>query len=79
MAVRLSALCAGRPLTPGRSLILISVRGCVDPRDIVRLEGLGQLKSPMRCSAVSNLSVAPTALRAVVSIDFVLYNVTLFS
>jgi hypothetical protein len=44
MAVRLSALRAGRPLPPGRFLVLISVRGWVDTRDIVRLEGLSQLK-----------------------------------
>jgi hypothetical protein len=44
MAVRLSALHAGRPLTPGRYLVLISVRGLVDPRAIVRLEVLGELK-----------------------------------
>jgi hypothetical protein len=44
MAVKLLALHPGRSLTPGRSLVLISVRGCVDPRAIVRVEGLGQLK-----------------------------------
>jgi hypothetical protein len=45
MAVRLSALCAGHPLAPGRYLTLISIRRWVDPRAIVRLEGLGQLKN----------------------------------
>jgi hypothetical protein len=39
MAVRLSAL------RPRRFLVLIYVRGCVNPMVIVRLEGLGQLKN----------------------------------
>jgi hypothetical protein len=42
--VRLSALRAGRPLPPGTFLILISVRGWVDPRDTVRLEELGRFE-----------------------------------
>jgi hypothetical protein len=44
MAVRLSALRAGRPLPPGRFLVPIYVRGWVDPRVTVQLEGLGKLK-----------------------------------
>jgi hypothetical protein len=48
MAVRLSAVRAGRPLSPGRFLILFSVRGWVDLRAILRLEGLSQLKNTER-------------------------------
>jgi hypothetical protein len=40
----------GRPLPPGRFLVLISVRGWVDPRAIVRLEEFDQLKNPMPSS-----------------------------
>jgi hypothetical protein len=61
MAVRLSALRPGRPLPPGRSLVLISVRGCVDARAIVRLEGLGQLKYPIgnRTCDLPSCSIMP--------------------
>jgi hypothetical protein len=46
MAVRLSALRAGRPLPPGRFLELIFLRGWVDPLAVGRLEGLDQFKKP---------------------------------
>jgi hypothetical protein len=59
MAVKLSALRAGRPLPPERFLVLISVRGRVDPRAIVRLEKLGQLKNPM------TYGIEPTTFRLV--------------
>jgi hypothetical protein len=52
MAVKLSALCRLSP--PGRFLVLISVRGGVDPRAIVRLEGLGQLKNPMISTGIEH-------------------------
>jgi hypothetical protein len=38
MALRLSALRASRHLPPRKTLVPISVRGWVDPREIVRLE-----------------------------------------
>jgi hypothetical protein len=36
MAVRVLALCAGRPLPPGTFVVLISVRGWLETRAIVR-------------------------------------------
>jgi hypothetical protein len=44
MVVKLSALRPAALLPLGRFLVFISVRGCVDPRDMVQLEGLGQLE-----------------------------------
>jgi hypothetical protein len=63
MAVRLSALCIGIPLPPERSLVLISVRGWVDPRAIVRLEGLSQLKNPMTSSGIEPATIRLVAYR----------------
>jgi hypothetical protein len=40
------------PFTPGIFFVLISVRRRVDPRAIVRLEGLGKLKNPMISSGI---------------------------
>jgi hypothetical protein len=45
---------------PERLLVLISVRGWVDPRAIVRLDGLGQLKNP-----VASLEIEPAVFRFV--------------
>jgi hypothetical protein len=42
--VRLTALGAGRALSQKDLLVLIFVTGCFNPRDILRLEGLGKLK-----------------------------------
>jgi hypothetical protein len=63
MEVRLSALRAGRSLSPRSFLVLISVRGRVDPRTIVRLEGLGQWKNPVtRDLPACSIVLQPTTL-----------------
>jgi hypothetical protein len=63
MAARLSAQRAGRFLRPGRFLVLISARGRVDPRAMVRLEGLGKLKkstlSGNRAGDIQACSIVP--------------------
>jgi hypothetical protein len=46
------------PLPPGGFLILISVKRSVDPRAIMRLEGLGKLKDP-----VTSLGIEPATSR----------------
>jgi hypothetical protein len=60
MALRLFASRAHRPLPPERFVVLISVRGCVTTRAIVRLEGLGELKYLMISSGIK-----PATLRLV--------------
>jgi hypothetical protein len=65
MAVRLSSLRTSRTLLPKSIiifmfLVLISVRGWVNPRAIVRLEGLGKLKNSLTSSRL-----VPVTLRFV--------------
>jgi hypothetical protein len=52
----MSDLHADSSLPPGRFLVLISARGCGDPRAIVLLKGLGQLKNPMISSGIEPMT-----------------------
>jgi hypothetical protein len=48
-----------RPIfNPGRLLVLVSLRGRIDPRAIARLEGLGQLNNP-----ISSPEIKPATCR----------------
>jgi hypothetical protein len=57
MVVR-SALTTGHPLPPGKFLVLISVRGWVEPAAIMQLEVLGQPKN-----AMTSWGIEPATLR----------------
>jgi hypothetical protein len=59
MAMRLLALRAGQPpFTPRKIPGTHLVRGCADPRAMVRLEGLGKLKNPIISSGIEPATYA---------------------
>jgi hypothetical protein len=58
MAVKLSALHINNSLPLGRFLVLISIRGRIDPRAVTQLERLGELKN----SVISSGTVTVTCI-----------------
>jgi hypothetical protein len=60
MVVRLSALHASHPLPQEDSWYSILLVAQVDPRAIVGLERLGQLKNPMTSSGIEHIEILKT-------------------
>jgi hypothetical protein len=63
MAVGLTALRVGPPFPVGIFVALISIGGSVDPRAIVQLEGLSQLKIPVTSSGIEPVPFQLIALK----------------
>jgi hypothetical protein len=84
MGVRLSALRASCTSPQGRFLVLISVRGLVDPRAIVRLEGLRQLRKSndligirIRNLTTCSIVLQPTTLPHAPMFVYVIFKISI--
>jgi hypothetical protein len=78
MAVRLSALRAGRFLPSRTFLVLTSVRGWVDPRVVVQLEGLGQLENEMTSSRIEPATFRHVAWALPILLNFLFICLLIF-